>query len=169
MKTPSAERGYCHDCKVLITKPLFSSHHRHKLKVNIDNALLAKPTNLLLPLSNDKREAQYFFADTTLRDIGRILAGLKIKYSVHSLVPFLHRVKITQMFFFSSKVVCIGGPRLHEFLKSVSIKSILLDFDDRFYAFYGANEFFRYNMFNHYFFDGPDSETNFEQFLRNDW
>lgn len=77
--TPCAERGYCHDCKILITKPSFSSHHRHKLKINIENALLERPTELLMPLSNDKREAQYFFANSTLTDIGQILSGANIK------------------------------------------------------------------------------------------
>lgn len=68
---------------------------------------------------------------------------------------------------FFSKIICIGAPRLHEFLKSISVKSILLDFDDRFYTFYSSNEFYRYNMFNHYFFDGNDRKNDFNDFLKN--
>lgn len=74
---------------------------------------------------------------------------------------------------FDSKVICIGAPRLHEYLKnsfdSFRIQSVLLDFDHRFYAFRSAyaarRDYFRYNMFNNYFFDGQEAIDEFEQFL----
>lgn len=79
------------------------------------------------------------------------------------------------MLSFSSKIVCIGAPRLHEMLKfnysKLKIKSILLDLDTRFYSFHNRNDetdFFHYNMFNNHFFAGIEAESKFHQFLRND-
>lgn len=73
------------------------------------------------------------------------------------------------MFIFS-KIICIGAPRLHEYLRfhydRLKIKSILLDFDQRYKQFYSPDEFLMYNMFNHYFFDGDNAELKFEQFLK---
>lgn len=72
--------------------------------------------------------------------------------------------------------MCIGAPRLHEYLKfyraKLHIESILLDLDTRFYWFFnrngngnGANDYFHYNMFNNYFFAGAQAEVEFGQFL----
>lgn len=70
---------------------------------------------------------------------------------------------------FYSKIVCIGAPRLHEFLKyhksTLRIDSILLDLDTRFYSFHSC-DFFHYNMFNNYFFAGDDVKEKFHQFLQ---
>lgn len=76
-----------------------------------------------------------------------------------------------------SKVVCIGAPRLHEYLKynksKLRIESILLDLDTRFYWFCNQNsdpslarDYFHYNMFNNYFFAGPEAKEEFNNFLR---
>lgn len=72
-------------------------------------------------------------------------------------------------------MICVGAPRLHEHLKNnfklLQIKSVLLDFDKRFYAFQHCNDnetpdFFHYNMFNNYFFGGDAAQQQFEQFLK---
>lgn len=72
--------------------------------------------------------------------------------------------------FLTSKIVCIGTPRLHEYLKcrseSLKIKSVLLDFDRRIDAFYDSSEFWQYNMFNHHFFAGPEAKVKFSDFLK---
>lgn len=65
-----------------------------------------------------------------------------------------------------SKIICVGAPRLHEYVRGrpeLQIQSILLDFDSRFYSFYSHVEFTRFNMFNNHFFDDRDS---FDAFLR---
>lgn len=89
--------------------------------------------------------------------------------NVRSKLPeFLPTVSI------SSKVICIGAPRLHEHLKcsfdGLSIHSILLDFDHRFRAFRSARatyrDYFHYNMFNNHFFDGQEAVGEFELFLK---
>lgn len=75
-----------------------------------------------------------------------------------------------KQFFFCSKVICIGAPRLHEYLKvnfdSLQIKSIILDIDSRLKLFFDKNEYFEYNMLNDYFFDGPEKRKLFEEFLK---
>lgn len=81
---------------------------------------------------------------------------------------------VMECFSSDSKVICIGAPRLHEYLKnsfgSIGIRSVLLDFDRRFYAFRSVRaphrDYFRYNMFNNHFFDGQEAVEEFEQFLR---
>lgn len=71
---------------------------------------------------------------------------------------------------FSSKVICVGAPRLHEYLKtnfpSIQIKSVILDIDSRLKTFFDTNEYFEYNMLNDYYFDGPEKRSLFEEFLR---
>lgn len=70
-------------------------------------------------------------------------------------------------------MICIGAPRLHEYLrlnfKKFGIRSILLDFDHRFHMFYRSStdaEFLHYNMFNNFFFGGDNAQTQFETFLK---
>lgn len=70
-------------------------------------------------------------------------------------------------------MICIGAPRLHEYLKNAfktsGIQSILLDFDHRFHAFRSSQatrrDYFHYNMFNNHFFDGQEAIAEFDQFL----
>lgn len=53
-----------------------------------------------------------------------------------------------------NKIICIGAPRLHDYIKSKNVKqSILLDIDKRFQSFNEPQDFCYYNMFNDYFFD----------------
>lgn len=77
------------------------------------------------------------------------------------------------MIIFFSKIICIGAPRLHEYLKgqytSLHMKSILLDLDQRFYSFFNRNgcvDFFHYNMMNNYFFGGELAKHEFQQFFK---
>lgn len=71
----------------------------------------------------------------------------------------------------SSKIICIGAPRLHEYLKfnydSLQINSIVLDIDSRLKIFFERDdEYFEYNMLNDYYFDGPDKRAAFEEFMK---
>lgn len=69
-----------------------------------------------------------------------------------------------------SKVICLGAPRLHEYLemnfKSLQITSIILDIDSRLKMFFDKDKYFEYNMMNNYFFDGPLKQKQFEEFLK---
>lgn len=82
-------------------------------------------------------------------------------------------LKLTLLNLFYSKVICIGAPRLHEYLKfhyaNLAIESILLDLDKRFYTFFNQNDtmdYFHYNMFNNYFFAGSSAQRAFGKFLK---
>lgn len=126
-------------------------HAQHSgLLRNITDHQLGSPTRLLAPLSNDSREAQYFFADTTLLAIESILRAARIR-----------------------RIVCIGAPRLHEYVREHSARlggcaSVLLDLDDRLEPFYGRHEFYRFNMFNGWWADGSQRGAEFDEFLRGD-
>lgn len=77
------------------------------------------------------------------------------------------------MFFFIifRKVICIGAPRLHEYLRynrdRLSIASVLLDLDHRLEQFFDRKELFMFNMFNHHFMDGDSRHKEFEEFFNN--
>lgn len=70
------------------------------------------PTELLEPLDNAKKEAQYLFSKKSTQDIVNMLLKLGAK-----------------------QVLCIGTPRIHEYITECHIdemSSLLLDFDGRF-------------------------------------
>ncbi|CAD7089409.1 unnamed protein product [Hermetia illucens] len=146
LATKAKHRRYCHDCDSLFSKKDKSArtHIDHDVLVGITDEGLKEPTKFLRPKDDEKTQAQYFFTDETLRTFHRIFRKLGIR-----------------------KVVCMGAPRLHEYLKihSNGIQSYLLDIDKRFLDFYGDDEFAWYNMFNNYFFLGNRQQDEFEKFL----
>ncbi|XP_030387265.1 rRNA N6-adenosine-methyltransferase ZCCHC4 [Scaptodrosophila lebanonensis] len=101
----------------------------------------ADPTNYLSALSKEEAHAQYFFDEKALRF-------------------FVNQCRVLKI----SKVVCIGAPRLHFYLrKEPNMCSFLLDLDERFAAHLSPQEFCLYNMCNNHFFY---SRQPFEQFLK---
>lgn len=138
------QRSYCRTCNIFVLRKNFPNHKNHDFVNEISDQLLKEPTKILNPLSVDKKEAQYFFSDDCLEFFGNTFKKLGL-----------------------NKIICIGSPRLHEFLKNnyqkFGIKSILLDLDKRFFSFYGPDEFCWYNMFNHWFFN---SSEPFKKFLK---
>lgn len=140
------QRGYCRSCNTFVFQKKFQDHKNHDFVNEISDQLLKEPTKILNPLSVDKKEAQYFFSNDCLEFFGNTFKNLGL-----------------------NKIICIGSPRLHEFLKNnyqeLGIKSILLDLDKRFFSFYGPDEFCWYNMFNHWFFNSSDP---FMKFLKED-
>ncbi|XP_055373028.1 rRNA N6-adenosine-methyltransferase ZCCHC4, partial [Condylostylus longicornis] len=143
------ELNYCHQCNVIFHVHINSKSHQNHESIRIASDLWKTPTKFLRPFSDDKAQAQYFFKDNTLNFLGLMLKKLHI-----------------------SKVVCIGAPRLHEYLKQkydiFKIESILLDLDHRFFYFNSDSEFFYYNMFNNHFFEGQEKKNMFKKFLKID-
>lgn len=75
---------------------------------------------------------------------------------------------VVEQFFFRN-VICIGAPRIYEFIKSYcsNLRTILLDFDKRFHNFFGPSDFCWYNLFNnHFYFE--DGKKAFLKFLQLD-
>ena len=104
---------------------------------------LKSPVNILLPKSQDKKEAQHFFSNQAS---DQILSIIK-----------------TQNF---SNVLCIGCPSLFERLpQNLLEKSLLLDIDARFGNFYDQRKFLWGNFFNGHFFRGKEEEETFRNFL----
>ncbi|XP_058838147.1 rRNA N6-adenosine-methyltransferase ZCCHC4 isoform X1 [Topomyia yanbarensis] len=141
----ASQKVFCIKCQHLFLKTNLQDHKNHKTQNNLTEEVLREPTRFLAPLSVDGSEAQYFFADSTLHCINGIFKQLKI-----------------------TKVVCLGAPRLHEYLLTrTNIDSLLLDIDNRFAWFYDKTCFLQYNMFNNYFFDGMSAQNIFIHFLSN--
>lgn len=76
---PAPERYYCHTCGVFVAQTLTAEHLDHEIQRGVSDAQLARPTTFLKPLSNDKREAQYFFDEESLKCFAKIFQQLKIK------------------------------------------------------------------------------------------
>lgn len=139
-QVPRDDRIYCSECHEVLPVSSITSHKSHQIKV-INDEFLQQPSLFLPQLDNDNLNAQYFFDDSTLQFILSVFNSLDL-----------------------TSVICVGCPRLHDFLRVNSFKSILLDIDERFQAFY-PNEFCHYNMFNHHFFNGNEDRVKLENFL----
>lgn len=136
-------RNYCSTCEIFVKSK--AKHKSHNLIEEITDAFLKEPSLFLPQLDNDKLNAQYFFDTSTLEFLIAILENLNI-----------------------SKIVCIGAPRLHDFIRSKKpqLTSILLDIDNRFQAFNGDAEFIQYNMFNNHYYN--NDQKKLEQFFKDE-
>ncbi|XP_066586535.1 rRNA N6-adenosine-methyltransferase ZCCHC4 [Prorops nasuta] len=125
-------RIYCHTCERLILKAERIKHSDHTLTESLTDYQMTHPTELLKPLGNVKKEAQYFFSEKSTKDIVDMIIKQGMK-----------------------NVLCIGAPRIHEYINQnyeSKISSLLLDFDSRFHNFFGPLQYCWYNLFNHHFF-----------------
>jgi len=141
-KDPVDKRLFCITCDDFIANSQ-NSHRSHKIK-KVSDEDLQNPSLFLPQLNNDKINAQYFFDNSTLNFIDSIFDGLQLDH-----------------------IICIGAPRLHDYIRNRgNKKSLLLDIDKRFQPFY-PEEFCHYNMFNNYLFNGKKDEDKLELFLKN--
>ncbi|KAL7298819.1 hypothetical protein TKK_0008559 [Trichogramma kaykai] len=139
-----SNRAYCHDCNQLYSPSTTRKHADHDVVENLTDYQMTHPTEILKPLENAKKEAQYLFSKKSVSDIMNMLTDLN-----------------------AENVLCIGTPRIHEHITencSDKMSSLLLDFDGRFHNFFGPLSYCWYNLFNHHFFQ-ENSETVLEQFL----
>lgn len=123
--------------------------------------LLAPTTWLLSPAASRKEGAQILFDKHTVDFLLGLLASLGLR-----------------------RVLCLGVPRVHEAIQKARWRagpatagedqrrpspdmttSYLLDLDERFAQFYGADRFCRYNMFNGHVFD-TDAAVHMAEFVR---
>lgn len=113
---PAAKRCYCHDCEKLFLISEKNKHNNHKVTENLTDYQMHHPTELLKPLNNVKKEAQYLFSKKSTEDIINMLLKLGAK-----------------------QVLCVGTPRIHEYILEHhidKISSLLLDFDGRFVSIF---------------------------------
>jgi len=145
------ERNYCSTCDILLLSA--DGHDGHTIIKSITDQQLKFPSRILTPLSNNKKNAQYLFSEKTADFMMNAIRELDY-----------------------DNVILIGTPRIHEKMlqqmddtkeKLGQCKSILLDIDHRYSQFFSPNNYLRYNMFNHHFFDGMDGYNTFSAFLSN--
>ncbi|XP_033634478.1 rRNA N6-adenosine-methyltransferase ZCCHC4-like isoform X1 [Asterias rubens] len=140
-----SERKFCQSCSLLLRPQEVQTHSKHKIKADLTDAILSQPSYLLLPLEDNKTNAQYLFSKT----------------ATEFLITTIKRLGY-------DRVLCVGSPRLHEMIQSEAssdLSSLLLDIDHRYGQFYPPSLFCRYNMFNDHFLDGEKSRTICEDFL----
>jgi len=116
---PVAKRHYCHSCEKLIFNSEKDKHMDHEITENLIDYQMHHPTELLKPLENAKKEAQYLFSKKSTEDIINMLLKLGAK-----------------------QILCIGTPRIHEYVIehcADKISSLLLDFDGRFVSILNRN------------------------------
>ncbi|XP_029382318.1 rRNA N(6)-adenosine-methyltransferase ZCCHC4 isoform X2 [Echeneis naucrates] len=145
---PLDEKKFCQDCQILLLPGENEAHYPHRC-IAITAAQLRRPSMLLCPLDNKKKNAQYLFTERSSHFLLDTLAALGYR-----------------------KVLCVGTPRLQELIKLRNlekkhepVKSLLLDIDFRYAQFYSQDEFCHYNMFNHHFFVGEASSAVLQSFL----
>ncbi|XP_015176615.1 PREDICTED: zinc finger CCHC domain-containing protein 4 [Polistes dominula] len=144
LATSPENRSYCHSCERLVLIHERDKHSDHTMTVGLTDHQMYRPTELLKPLENSKKEAQYLFSHKSVQDIVTMLLELKAK-----------------------QVLCIGAPRIHEYISQIfsdQIWSLLLDIDGRFHNFFSPMNYAWYNLFNHYFFN-DDGKLLLKDFL----
>lgn len=107
-----AKRMYCHDCGRLSFISEKQKHRSHDVSEGLTDHQMSHPTEILKPLDNPKKEAQYLFSEQSTRNIVDMLLLLG-----------------------AENLLCIGAPRIHEYVINNledKISSLLLDFDGRF-------------------------------------
>jgi len=135
---PKGVLKFCQDCGKVSTPQCLIHDTTSLSREDLD-----RPARVLKAKSMDKKEAQYFFSDTTKQ--------------------FLTDTITSQGF---THVLCVGCPSIFECLPdNLSSSSLLLDLDPRFLSFYSSNHFLWYNFFNGHFFHGEESSTVFRDFL----
>ncbi|KAL1494394.1 hypothetical protein ABEB36_009999 [Hypothenemus hampei] len=137
----SNQRTFCITCSEF-TLP--QEHKDHALINGITDYQLQHPSEILPPLENAKKEAQYLFSKDSVEFIVNTFLKLNYKH-----------------------VICVGTPRIHEHIQTLNsnLSSILLDFDKRFHNFFGPLEYCWFNMFNNYFFFEEASKV-FQDYLK---
>ncbi|XP_074598957.1 rRNA N(6)-adenosine-methyltransferase ZCCHC4-like isoform X2 [Brevipalpus obovatus] len=147
IKTRKEDRAFCRSCDELFMHRDLCRHQNHDILDKIPLKYIRRPTMLLKASRSKEREAQYFFSDKTIDFIVETLARLNF-----------------------TRLISIGCPTIHERIQcqrnKLKIESILLDIDPRYSQFYLRKQFMLYNMFNHFFFEGKESQRKFENFLR---
>ncbi|KAH8862154.1 Exostosin-2 [Schistosoma japonicum] len=144
LKINQSDRAYCHTCDCLFSLRLNREKHEiHEYRRNLSNNLLAMPSFVLRPLKDSKAHAVH-----CLNRLYSIIQKLSTNY-----------------------VICVGSPRLHDFIqlqcihRGQLIDSYLLDMDFRLSCFYRSHRFSQYNMVNGFFFSQKDEE-NFHHFIK---
>lgn len=154
-KLQKEDRNFCINCGLLLLPEETTQHEGqgHKIRRSLTKQLLKRPTELFSPFDNNKTYAQYLFSKAT----------------VEFVISTLKRLSYTH-------IVCVGCPRIHEAIQGQSVendgeslKSLLLDLDQRYLQVYTPQKFCQYNMFNHYFFSGTRSEDIFKKFITEDY
>lgn len=76
---PENKRNFCNDCLAWVLPKNIDAHKNHKLQTGLSDSQISNPSTFLVPLSNDKKEAQYLFSQTTVKTILHILQDLNIQ------------------------------------------------------------------------------------------
>ncbi|UMM17934.1 hypothetical protein L5515_014247 [Caenorhabditis briggsae] len=130
---------YCKDCI-----NVFANKHECVCEP-VEKETLAKPTNLLPPVSEQHGESQFFFSEETLGVIVRAVEKSKV-----------------------DGILCIGAPRIFENIRARHPEKnvFLLDYDKRFAKFFPSKQYAQYSMLVDHFFD-KNAEPKLMEFFQN--
>ncbi|XP_063237537.1 rRNA N6-adenosine-methyltransferase ZCCHC4 [Bacillus rossius redtenbacheri] len=142
------ERAYCQPCALLLLPGERDAHEAHDVMEGVSARQLAHPSELMKPLQNSKKEAQFLFSKQSTDAILGMLLGAGVRH-----------------------VLCVGTPRVHEEIQSAHgsrLSSLLLDIDSRYHQFFGERQFIRFNCFNNHLFSGDVGREVLRGFLGQD-
>lgn len=134
--------NFCQNCGTLSSESQPCEGHRITCLTKED---LQNPSKILAPLSNNKKEAQYFFSKSSASFLTDTLVGDGCHH-----------------------ILFIGTPTIFEQVNknSPEIRTLFLDIDFRYLSFYGPMQFCWYNFLNGHFFLGESSRSLYEEFIR---
>lgn len=74
------QRGYCGQCSCLVLAHQFQKHRQHQaFRQGLTDQMIRCPTQILAPLDNDTKEAQYFFSEQSLDCFGDMFRRLGLR------------------------------------------------------------------------------------------
>jgi len=136
--TDTSTVNFCQTC----SRVKKDSCEKHSVQ-SLSKDSLKCPVSVLSQKSQDKKEAQYFFSESTRNFI---LSSILAENFTH--------------------VLCIGCPSIFEKIEEIdSVRSLLLDIDARFGNFYDNEKFLWCNYFNGHFFNGSADKESYRNFL----
>ncbi|PSN36470.1 Zinc finger CCHC domain-containing protein 4 [Blattella germanica] len=119
----SSRRAFCHTCSCLCLKSKVSENHpEHDVKMDISDYYLNHPSELLRPLENAKKEAQYLFSSSATKVIVNMVKKLGIKKHQFNDLEHFCWFNSFNNFFFSEDGPCV----LEKFLESGRQNTVLI-------------------------------------------
>ncbi|KAK3878705.1 hypothetical protein Pcinc_016652, partial [Petrolisthes cinctipes] len=132
---------------------------------------------LVPPKESSKYEAQYLFAEGSVDVLVNMLVQLGITRTLCVGAPRIHEALTAPPHYSTSTSTSSTSPHYSTSTSSTSphstsstslhatMASLMLDIDNRYCSFFSPDEFVRYNMFNHHFFDGEEAKQTYLNFI----
>ncbi|KAK4314588.1 hypothetical protein Pmani_014129 [Petrolisthes manimaculis] len=172
------KRHYCTSCCCLLTNDEDKSKHNEDCSfiTPVTDIHLSHPSTVLPPKESSKYEAQYLFAEGSVCVLVDMLVQLGITRTLCVGAPRIHEAITPPQYHSNNTSSSTSNTSSSTSNTSSSntssstsphatMDSLMLDIDNRYCSFFSPDEFIRYNMFNHHFFDGDEAKQTYLNFI----